>query len=163
MGRVIEIEAGDKRIYIPINNKVTIITGDSATGKTKMVKLLQSIKAIPSLAVKSSINIETLEIIDCADREELDLMMSMSNAENRIFIMDKYDALVNRNDIQKLVEFIQKTKSLFIIIAHNDVPKCGYNHASILYMEHDGYTFEAKRYFQRACDMVGPNNFKQLF
>ncbi|MDD6223605.1 MAG: hypothetical protein PUB18_01215 [bacterium] len=40
----IHIKTEETELYIPIYDKVTVITGNSATGKTKMMKFLYACK-----------------------------------------------------------------------------------------------------------------------
>jgi ABC-type molybdate transport system ATPase subunit len=111
----IESKAGETLI-IPLNNKVTILTGDSATGKTKLIrfiKLLLNDKAeIKDTSIKDIYN----KIIICESKKEM-LDVIKREIADKIIIVDKFDTM---SDDSEIIKFIRESSNLFIVAAHKE-------------------------------------------
>lgn len=139
-------------INIPINNKVTIITGDSATGKSKMLRDLDFMLQDTSLITSTTVNLNS--IIICHNvRNALNLLSNNKSLNSKIIFIDDYDS-IEPADETKLISIIRESKNLFVLMAHKDVPKCGYNHRSILGFEHDGKKYNAIQLFEVPSDYI---------
>lgn len=135
-------------IKIPINNKVTIITGDSATGKTKMIRYISDILKDKSEITETTVILES--VVVCKDIEDVKALVDQKEKGKIIFI-DRYDSIEN---ISPLISFIRETRNLFILLAHKDVPQCGYDYTSILNMYHNGRQYVAQRLFKTPSDYI---------
>lgn len=135
-------------IKIPINNKVTIITGDAATGKTKMIHCISDLLKDKSEIIETTITPES--VIVCKDTDDVKTLVN-GEEKGKIIFIDRYDSI---EDVKPLISFIRETSNLFVIIAHKDVPQCGYDYSSILDMHHDGIKYEAKRLFNTPSDYI---------
>lgn len=139
----IHIKAIDTELYIPIYDKVTVITGDSATGKTKMLNFLKECKNASrnQIEVKSTINLEDIIIVD--DNYFLDIIIEKQEKSKTIFI-DRANLLINDN----VLNFMNKSNNVFILIGHGNVSKLASQDA-VLSLKHDG-----KKY---VCTKMYPN------
>lgn len=135
-------------IKIPINNKVTIITGDSATGKTKMIRYISDILKNKSEIIETTINLEA--IVVCKDIEDIEALIQQK-IKGKIIFIDRYD---NIEDVNPIISFIRETGNLFVLLAHKDVPQCGYDYTSILNMYHNGTKYEAQRLYDSPSDYL---------
>lgn len=125
-------------INIPINAKVTIITGDSATGKTKMIKQLNDLLGTNEI-IESTVNKEQIEVIK--DLAEFKRLYSM-NIDNKIIFIDKFDL----TDFKVSIPFIEESNNLFVLCAHRSLPECGWEEDSILEMHHDGKIYNLTKF-----------------
>ena len=66
----IESKAGES-VEIPINNKVTILTGDSATGKTKLIRFLKLLLSDSAEIKQTSIDNVCDKVIVCESKEDV--------------------------------------------------------------------------------------------
>ena len=67
---VIESKAGE-RVEIPLNNKVTILTGDSATGKTKLIKYIKLLMTDSNEIKCASIADPSNKLIVCETKNDV--------------------------------------------------------------------------------------------
>lgn len=146
---VIESKAGVK-VEIPINNKVTILTGDSATGKTKLIRFIKSL-----LSDKSEIKYTTVQdicdnVIICETIEDT-LNLIDKNVENKIIIIDRFDIM---SDNIRIIKFIDESSNLFIVAAHKEFKQCGYSTDSMLGLEHNGENYKAYKLFETPADYM---------
>lgn len=133
-------------VRIPVNNKVTIITGDSATGKTKLVSYLSDLLIDKNEITETSVDLDS--IIICKDKLDVEQLVK-ENVNNKLIFIDRFDTLDN-----EIISYISRTSCHFILFAHKDVPQCGYDYSSILEMSHDGTHYEGKRLFHNATEYL---------
>lgn len=135
-------------IDIPLYDKVTVITGNSSSGKTKMINWLKACKKVPKEVKYSSIDLNNIIII--SDEDDIEHIINSQTSGNYIFI-DHYSFLENNVD---LYNFIRKSKNIFIIMGHRNTSGLTSQDA-VLMMEHDG-----KHY---VCKQIYPNGiFKPI-
>lgn len=134
-------------IRIPINNKVSIITGDSATGKTKMIRCLKDVLKDKSEVTAVTINLD--DVLVCMNAEEFYSVVK-ENITDKIIFIDRFDTV----DINKIIDFLRESNNVFVICAHKEIPKCGYSIESMLGLFHDGKCYEAKRLFSSPSDFM---------
>lgn len=128
-------------IIIPINAKVSIIRGDSATGKTKMIRYLSDI--IMAKEVEQC-NYELSNIKVIRDMLEYKLFVEGKAVTNNVIFIDKFDM----TNFEESIPFIESSENYFILCAHRNVPKCGWCKESILELEHSKkrYILKQKEY-----------------
>ena len=143
----IEIKSGVS-IIIPINNKVNIITGDSATGKTKMVSYLDTILEDTSEVTKKSVDLSN--IIICKDEKSVKEYIKQ-DVKNKIFIIDRFDTM---SDDREIIDFMDESSNIFIVCAHKSFEQCGYSTDSMLGLKHDGMSYEAYKLFETPADYM---------
>lgn len=116
-------------IKIPINAKVSIIRGDSATGKTKMIKYLSDIITANEIE-ECNYNISDIKVL--RDIPEYKLFINSKTSKNNIIFIDKFDM----TDFKESIPFIEESENFFVICAHRNLPRCGWCKESILELEH---------------------------
>lgn len=147
----IKTESGTN-IFIPINDKVSIIKGDSATGKTKMINYLNMLLSEPSEIKYCNMNYNN--IIICKDKKEFNIFIESSKIhgiKNKVVIIDRFDTMSDDEDI---INFIAESQNVFIVCAHRPFDQCGYNTSSMLGLKHDGINYEAYQLFKRPSDYM---------
>lgn len=146
---VIESKALE-RVEIPLNNKVTILTGDSATGKTKLIKFLRLLLSDESEIRYTSINDVCNKVIICESKKEV--IDVINNREtNKIIVIDRFDLM---SDDDKIINFIDDSSNIFIVAAHKAFKQCGYSTDSMLGLEHDGINYTAYKLFETPADYM---------
>lgn len=143
-------------ITIPINNKVTIITGDSATGKTKMLNYLSKLLQDKSEIIESKVKLD--KVFVCMEAPNLFKVVD-KGIENCLVFIDRFDRISDDN--KEIYDFITNSSNLFVLCVHKGIPQCGYNLKSILGLKHDGIRYEAKPLFKSQSDFM--NNKKYLY
>lgn len=129
-------------LYIPLYDKVTVITGESATGKTKMLDWLKACKVAytSNEIIESSVNLE--DIIVVQDREMVDSLIQL-NVECKIIFIDR----VSLFHSLALAEFIQSSKNLFILLGHRNVTELTSQDA-VLGLRHDGKHYNCYQIYE---------------
>lgn len=128
-------------IKIPINAKVSIIRGDSATGKTKLIKYLSNIIMAKEVE-RCNYDISKIKVI--RDMAEYQLFVDGKTVVNNIIFIDKFDM----TNFEESIPFIMTSENFFILCAHRNIPKCGWCKESILELEHKRrrYILKTKEY-----------------
>lgn len=134
-------------VTIPINNKVTILTGDSATGKTKMCKLLSNILTDKAEVAEKTVDLDT--IIVCLNEKEFINAIS-ANPKGKIIFADRFDRVKGEN----IFDYIDESSNLYVLCAHCDIPQCGYSLESLLGLKHDGKRYIAEKLFESQSDFM---------
>lgn len=136
------IETPYNKISIPLYDKITVITGDSATGKTKMINLLDSIKKTykNDTSIKANINLDSVVIV--TDKYTLNLM-EKTNETNKIVFIDRGNVVLDRDSI----EFIHESNNIFIIMGHRNISGITSQDA-ILGLKHDGITYSCYQIYE---------------
>ncbi len=143
----IETNMGET-MEIPIYDKVTVITGSSSSGKTKLINWLRACKNVPLEVKDSSIKLE--DIILITDNDSVTHILNEQPIGKYIFI-DHYSFIENRIE---LYDFIKNSENIFIIMGHRNTSGLTSQDA-VLVMRHDG-----KHYH---CEQVYPDGmFKPI-
>lgn len=122
-------------IDIPINAKVSIIKGNSATGKTKMIKYIFDLIAANEIA-ECNVDINKIRVI--RDNSEFKILMDIKELREHIIFIDKFDT----TDFKESIPFLAESHNYFIICAHRNLPKCGWDTESLLEMKHTKKRYE---------------------
>ena len=145
----IESKAGES-VEIPIYNKVTILTGDSATGKTKLIRFLKLLLSDSAEIKRTSIDNVCDKVIVCESKEDV-LSLIDKKVYNRIIIIDRFDIMSSE---KKIIEFMKESSNIFIVAAHRDFDQCGYSTDSMLGLKHDGINYTAYKLFETPADYM---------
>lgn len=126
------LEIKGKRInyLLEIQDRITIIRGDSATGKTTMVKIIsQQLRGINNgFTINTDFNLKEV-VIDNIEYPDLD--------HNNLYLLDE-GSLETSNEF---ANFVNKSRSHFIIISRDRLPKIIYSFESIYeFYNDDGIT-----------------------
>jgi hypothetical protein len=125
-------------IDIPINAKVTIIKGDSSTGKTKMISDLSTLIETDDIT-ESTVNPK--DIILIKDLQSFRLLLE-THYEDKLIIIDKFEL----TDFTESIPFLEDSKNWFIVCSHRRLPKCGWDRESVLEMHHDGTHYVCEQF-----------------
>lgn len=146
---VIESKAGES-VEIPINNKVTILTGDSATGKTKLIKFIKLLMSDSAEIRYASIDGICDKVIVCESKDDV-LKVIDRKVNNKIIIIDRFDLISSDKNI---IKFIDESSNIFIVAAHKEFDQCGYSTDSMLGLKHDGINYRAYKLFETPSDYM---------
>lgn len=146
---VIESKAGE-RVEIPLNNKVTILTGDSATGKTKLIKYIKLLITDSNEIKYASIADLSNKLIVCETKNDV-LELIKKKVENKIIIIDRFDLMSNN---EKIIQFMKRSSNIFIVASHKEFKQCGYSTDSMLGVKHDGVNYIAYKLFETPRDYM---------
>ena len=139
----IYIKTEETELHIPIYDKITVITGDSATGKTKMMHFLKACKSANKknqAKVESSVNID--DIILITDEYTSKLMIDKQESGKIIFI-DRFNNLLS----EELKEFIYESKNIFVLLGHRNVSELTSQDA-VLCMKCDGNNYKCEQIYK---------------
>ncbi len=104
-------------IKVDICDKVSIIRGYGATGKTLMLSKLNYVCNNPSFVLNS--NIPIASVVVCL--EYVDFMNAInSNISNKLIFIDRFD-YIRYKEPEKSVQFITESNNIFVVCAHHDV------------------------------------------
>lgn len=145
----IESKAGES-VEIPINNKVTILTGDSATGKTKLIRFIKLLLSDSAEIKQTSIDNVCNKVIVCESKDDV-LRLIDEKVCNKIIIIDRFDIM---SSDKKIIEFMKESSNIFIVAAHKDFDQCGYSTDSMLGLKHDGVHYKAYKLFETPADYM---------
>lgn len=131
-----------KEINIPIKAKVTLIKGDSATGKTKMInEIIAMISNNGILIDKCTVDIKHILVIRDANEFKILLNSDSEYKDRKIIFIDKFEL----TDFKYSIPFIENCNSFFVICCHKSLPKCGWERESIVELQHDGMHYTTKQ------------------
>lgn len=101
----------DERIQcnLKLNEMITLVGGDSGTGKTYISKIIKSNVTEPTLRRLSTSNIDFDKTYVCLDKTDLD---GVYNRTGHLIILDRFDTYADK----KLVDYIRTTPNLYIIM-----------------------------------------------
>lgn len=123
------------QIDMPINAKVSVITGDSATGKTKMINDIAGLLRTNEIT-ECNYDLDKIRVV--RDMSEWRwLVQSISFEENIVFV-DKFDL----TDFKESIPFIEGSRNYFVLCAHRRLPECDWCTESYLEIQHDGHLYK---------------------
>lgn len=129
-------------LFIPIYDRITVITGDSANGKTKMMKFLDACKKAKNNNVKVTSNVDINDIILVYDECTLQLLLEKRESKKIIFI-DRFNRLFSK----ELLHFMQESDNIFIILGHRNISELTSQDA-VLYMICDGSNYRCEQVYK---------------
>lgn len=146
---VIKSKAGES-VEIPLNNKVTILTGDSATGKTKLIRFIKLLLSDETEIQYTSVDDICNKVVVCESKKEV-MEVIDNKTKNKIIIIDRFDIMSNDKEI---IDFMDESSNIFIVAAHKAFKQCGYSTDSMLGLKHDGINYVAYKLFETPSDYM---------
>jgi len=143
-------------ITIPVHNKVSILTGDSATGKSKMINCLAELLQDNSEIDYCSVG-DPNKLLICKNKKDFECHIENIKLGKKealakaIVIIDRFDTMSDDKDI---LEFIRDYNAIFIVCAHKSFEQCGYSTNSMLGLKHDGNSYIAYKLFKTPGDYM---------
>lgn len=126
-----------KSISIDLNDKVSVITGDSSTGKTMMLEFLEALKLEPTELKSSTIQLGDIEV--CLTESSISILMAV-NTEGKLIFIDRFEIL----QTPELIKFIWESKNYFVICCHTPSKDLYINEQSVLSLSYDKDTMAYK-------------------
>lgn len=128
-----DISIGNKRVKykFTLDNKITVITGDSATGKSTIFRLIQQHDAGGFVDIECK-----AKIVYLVSNLDLDTAIRLisRDSDNKIFIIDEDFSYLYSKEFQAA---INKSLAYFIIIARNPLKGLNYSPNDIYEMYYD--------------------------
>lgn len=145
MSRGIYIRTDCYTIHIPIYDKVTVITGNSGSGKTLLVNTIDLLCKVFSMdqnkILESTINMN--DIIVVRDKVGLELLLK-ENPSGKFIFIDRMNMLY----CDELDKFMDESKNLFVVFGHGDISELTGQDA-VLGLKSNGKDFECYRIYAR--------------
>lgn len=117
------------RFNIDINRRITIINGDSATGKSLLIQVLETIITNKSFYANDVSGFDINSFILIKHPSEL---FKLQNIKHNFIVVDRYD-LFSLNEKEILWEKLKLNGNAWLIMARTgDIPNYGYGMESIL-------------------------------
>lgn len=138
----IYIKTEGTELHIPIYDKITVITGDSATGKTKMMGFLKACKNARKNNVKIESSIDMDDILLVTDEDMLKMIIRTNEHEKIIFI-DRFNNIYS----QELLTFMNHSKNIFVIMGHRNISELTSQDA-VLAMKCDGNNYSCEQIYK---------------
>ena len=138
----IYIKTEEAELYIPIYDKITVITGDSATGKTKMMGFLRACKNAMKNNIKIESTINLNDILLVSDEDTLNLLIKKGENGKIIFI-DRFNSLF----CEEVLKFMTNSKNIFIIMGHRNISELTSQDA-VLNMKCDGTNYYCEQIYK---------------
>ena len=115
---------------IEFNRKVTIIQGDSGTGKTKIVETIKELDSngMASMFTSNGLKVYILERTSTWET-------SIKNSVNTLFLIDEECSWILSKDFAELVH---KSDNYFIIISRDPIKSLNYSYEEIYEMKNSG-------------------------
>ena len=109
----IKIKTKAFNVDIRLKSIVSVATGHSSTGKTFLLKMLDSLKnASKSNIIESNINID--DIIICNKESDIQNLLLNNNCTGKTIFIDRYDYFKS----DSLEKFIMSGKNRVVIMSH---------------------------------------------
>lgn len=138
----IYIKTEGTELHIPIYDKITVITGDSATGKTKMMGFLKACKNARKNNTKIESSIDINDILLVSDEDMLKMIIEKNESEKIIFI-DRFNNVYS----EELLTFMNDSRNIFIIIGHRNISELTSQDA-VLAMQCDGNNYYCEQIYK---------------
>ena len=114
----VSVENNRLHYEFEIKQKITIIRGDSATGKTILVNMLRQTQKFGA-----SSGIDLICEVPCKILEDENWKLILENAADTIFFIDNGNAFVNT---EEFAEAVKKSNSYFVLITRENLHNLPY-------------------------------------
>lgn len=124
-------------LNLELNNKITILNGDSAIGKSQILTLYDDyLRGLPGVYIDASNPVETRSLT----------VLKYSGMERFIFLIDENFKLNN----ESIINLINKSNSLFILINREFIPELNYSMDDIYTLIRQNEKYVTKRSYQKS-------------
>jgi hypothetical protein len=122
MSKSLSLKSDEYEIELNLRDRITVISGDSATGKTFMYDLIQDADNTDDIVTLNYNSVKTKANYEIA-------VDSIKNSRNKIFIIDQADDIQRENDEIMYAINTEAADNTFIIMGRK--PKLVYNVSDI--------------------------------
>lgn len=120
-------------IDLELNSLVNVISGNSSTGKTFLIKMLDVLNEVNSSNIQES-TIDINDIVICSKKKDVDMLLKLQNEYvNKTIFIDKYDIFQS----EELKKFILSGKNRIVIMSHTYYDELELNTESFLVLKYD--------------------------
>lgn len=148
-------------VSIELRGKITVITGDSASGKSYICNHISKLKAISLSRIQTNVPLQNIVI--WSNSNDID-----STVKDKIVIIDRYDYIALEN--KEIEGIIHNSNNIFILMAHGILPESiNVPATALLVLKHIGNKYYTKDYrysdeslpsfkLKKITDLVGDTN-----
>lgn len=115
----VSVENNRLHYEFEIKQKITIIRGDSATGKTILVNMLRQVQKFGA-----SSGIDLICEVPCKILEGENWKLILENAADTLFFIDNGNAFINT---EEFAEAVKKSNSYFVLITRENLHNLPYS------------------------------------
>ena len=133
----IVVQNNKLRYELDIRRNITIIRGDSATGKTKLINLLEQAQALGE-----SSGVEVLCERPCRTLGGTDWNLVLPNIHEQILFLDEENRFVKS---QEFAAAVKESDNYFVIVTREDLPNLPYSVEEIYGIHTSGKYHDLKR------------------
>ena len=148
------------KIDFPINNAVNVITGESASGKTKLMRDLYNalqMFRVNNDSVECSVDISKVDVVNMESIQSHGLKIEEIYKDGGyILFIDNYD----RFDNMELRKFVFRSRNIFFAVSRKVLPNCAAPRALNALVYEDG-TYRLVNYISdraRFMRLIGYND-----
>lgn len=127
------INSDDTNIDLDLRSKVTLVMGDSGTGKSYLVERVDLFLRERNLVNSSNIDLELVNIISLTNKNK-DIALIINNSTASIIFIDRFDIVLRRKDYKEVLLAIEHSNSRFVIFSRELFANCGYTDESVAIM-----------------------------
>ena len=130
---VINITTESFNVRLKLKSIVSVVTGDSATGKTFLIKMLENLIDSEAISlINSNINIDDLVV--CRTQRDIENLLGLHSIfTNKTIFIDRYD-LLHTEDLDK---FILSGKNRIVLMSHTAYEKLDLHSESLISIKYD--------------------------
>lgn len=132
----IYIQSESLIVDLNTHSLISVIVGNSSTGKTFMTSVLKDIKdAGVKKLIKSNVNLD--DILLCTNKDSIQAMLlNKQNIKGKLIFIDRYDIYYS----DELDTFISDSPNKFIIMSHTKYDRLNLNSSSFLVLNYSNTT-----------------------
>jgi hypothetical protein len=138
------------RYELDIKRNITIIRGDSATGKTTLIQMLES-----AYSLGESSGIEVVCEKTCRTLGGKDWDIVMANIHDQIVFIDEENNFIKS---QEFAVAVKNSDNYYVIVTREDLPNLPYSVEEIYGIHTSGKYHNMNRYFNEMHKIYGSDN-----
>lgn len=144
----IVIQNNKLRYELDIRRNITIIRGDSATGKTKLIQLLEQ-----AAALGESSGVDVFCERPCRTLSGTDWNLVLPNIHGQILFLDEENRFVKS---QEFAAAVKESDNYFVIVTREDLPNLPYSVEEIYGIHTSGRYHDLKRTYNELYHIYSP-------
>ena len=150
-----EIEIYNSRVhyFLTIKRNITILQGNSATGKTELIRLISDYEIN---GVSSGITIQC--DVPCTALNAIDWELRLSSISKHIIFIDETASFLKT---QRFAELVRGSDNYFVIVTRDDLPQLPYSVEEIYGLKNVSDSTKYKSFKKVYNEMYNLYNLKQ--
>ncbi len=147
----IAVQNNRLRYELDVRRNVTIIRGDSATGKTTLINLLEQ-----AAALGEDSGVEVICERPCRTLGGNDWKLVLPNLHDQILFLDEENRFVKS---QEFAEAVKASSNYFVIVTREDLPNLPYSVEEIYGIHTPGKYHDMKRTYNELYHIYSTGNY----